>query len=384
MNEALGSRRILYLGFNQDHSCLAIGTKDGYKIFNCDTCSCCYERSEGAISVVEMLFSSSLIAVVGAGEQPALSPRRLSVFNTSTGVNLAELNFVSSILAVCMNRKRMVVVLERKTYIHDLAQLTVLDTLDTISNPRGLCALSPNQENCYLALPASATSGSVLVYDTLDLHALCQIQAHRSPLAAMAVSGDGLFLATASQQGTVIRVHCIPQASKAFTFRRGTYPVPIYSLSFGPPSQSPQLLAATCASGTIHVFKLGSNSREEGVMSAGRQTRTAAAGLLASVMPDSMSDIVDSERCFITIRNGSPPGIRSHCAVAGYVDDLSDDGIPSNSMTNRARIYVATASGYFHEWSLVVGPGREGTCSLERECALLSSASDDEISAQFV
>jgi hypothetical protein len=53
-------------------------------------------------------------------------------------------------------------------------------------------------------------------------------------------------------------------------------------------------------------------------------------------MPDSMSDIVDSERCFITIRNGSPPGIRSHCAVAGYVDDLSDDGIPSNSMTNRS------------------------------------------------
>jgi hypothetical protein len=44
MNEALGSRRILYLGFNQDHSCLAVGTRDGYKIFNCDTCSCCYER----------------------------------------------------------------------------------------------------------------------------------------------------------------------------------------------------------------------------------------------------------------------------------------------------------------------------------------------------
>ncbi len=135
---------------------------------------------------------------------------------------------------VCGAKDRMVVVLERKTYIHDLAQLTVLDTIDTISNPRGifskhlnlpplqsyicnilmqthffnmafffffffffilcqlfcrpdtfvdlhsdtagLCALSPNQENCYLALPASATSGSVLVYDTLDLHALCQVR----------------------------------------------------------------------------------------------------------------------------------------------------------------------------------------------------------------
>lgn len=41
-----------------------------------------------------------------------------------------------------------------------------------------------------------------------------QIQAHRSPLAVMAFSSDGLLLATASDQGTVIRVHSIPQASK--------------------------------------------------------------------------------------------------------------------------------------------------------------------------
>lgn len=39
----------------------------------------------------------------------------------------------------------------------------------------GLCALSPNQENCYLALPASTSTGVVLVYDALDLHALCQV-----------------------------------------------------------------------------------------------------------------------------------------------------------------------------------------------------------------
>jgi hypothetical protein len=39
---------------------------------------------------------------------------------------------------VCGAKDRMVVVLERKTYIHDLAQLTVLETIDTISNPRGI------------------------------------------------------------------------------------------------------------------------------------------------------------------------------------------------------------------------------------------------------
>lgn len=39
----------------------------------------------------------------------------------------------------------------------------------------GLCAFSSNHDNCYLALPASTTSGAVLVYDALDLHALCQV-----------------------------------------------------------------------------------------------------------------------------------------------------------------------------------------------------------------
>ncbi|XP_024379631.1 autophagy-related protein 18b isoform X1 [Physcomitrium patens] len=389
-NLQASDRRVLSLAFNQDNSCLAIGTQDGFKIFNCDTCQCCYKRSEGAINVVEMLFSTSLVAVVGAGEQPALSPRRLSVFNTITDVLSAELNFVSSILCVRMNRKRLVVVLERKTYIHDLGQLTILHTIDTVSNSRALCALSPNHENCYLALPASTSNGTVLVFDALDLHAVCQIQAHRSPLAAMSFSSDGLLLATASDQGTVIRVHSIPQASKVHTFRRGSYPVTIYSLSFGPPSQVPQLLAASCASGTIHVFKLGSYSKprtEDPLGNVGQTSNGMAAGLLASVIPNSMSDMVESERCIVTIKNGSPPNVRSHCAIAAHVEDSSEDGDEaptSTSSSNRARIFVVTTGGFFHEWSITVGQGKESSCTLQREVAILSSSLSDEISAHFV
>ena len=125
-----------------------------------------------------------------------------------------------SVLSLLMDAflNRLVVILERKTYIHDLGQLNILDTIDTVPNPRGsfpdlfhskascksrriwsgaldfwvvlhswsttsavchhagLCALSANQENCYLALPASTTTGSVLVFDALVLHALCQVQ----------------------------------------------------------------------------------------------------------------------------------------------------------------------------------------------------------------
>ncbi|KAJ0710329.1 hypothetical protein HanOQP8_Chr09g0311141 [Helianthus annuus] len=53
-----------------------------------------------------MLYSSSLLAIVGAGEQASLSPRCLCLFNTETETALRELNFLTSILAVRVNRKR--------------------------------------------------------------------------------------------------------------------------------------------------------------------------------------------------------------------------------------------------------------------------------------
>ena len=58
--------------------------------------------SLGGYSQPKTVFDELSVVV----SQPALSPRRLSVFNTITDTISAELNFVSSILCVRMNRKR--------------------------------------------------------------------------------------------------------------------------------------------------------------------------------------------------------------------------------------------------------------------------------------
>jgi hypothetical protein len=42
-----------------------------------------------------MLFCTSLVAYVGAGEQPALTPRKLTVMNTSNEEAIQHLSFVS-------------------------------------------------------------------------------------------------------------------------------------------------------------------------------------------------------------------------------------------------------------------------------------------------
>lgn len=153
---------------------------------------------------------------------------------------------------------RLVVVLERRVYVHALPTLAHLRTIEVAPNPRGLAALAPCEEPCLLALPSSDSSGALRVYDLLREGGavLAEVEAHRAPLAALAWNSDGSLLASASSKGTVIRAYRMPGAAKAFTFRRGTYPAVIHSLTFSPAGVSPPLLAAASSHGTVHVFRL--------------------------------------------------------------------------------------------------------------------------------
>ena len=45
--------------------------------------------------------------------------------------------FPTAILAVRMNRKRLIVVLELEIYIYDISTMKLLHTLDTGANPNG-------------------------------------------------------------------------------------------------------------------------------------------------------------------------------------------------------------------------------------------------------
>lgn len=94
---------MLFANFNQDFSCVSVGTRRGYNITNCDPFGRVYTMSkcdvectrsyaelvvvdDGARGIVEMLFCTSLIALVGAADQPQSSPRKLQIVNTKVCV----------------------------------------------------------------------------------------------------------------------------------------------------------------------------------------------------------------------------------------------------------------------------------------------------------
>ena len=201
------TNNLLFVNFNQDSSCISVGTRMGYKIYTCEPFSKVYGKKSGGIGIAEMLFCTSLVALVGAGEHPLYSPRRLQIVNTKRQSTICDLTFATAILGVELNRKRLVVVLEEHLYIYDIGNMKLLHTIDTAPNPNSLCCLAPSPDNCYLAYPSnsSANNGEVMIFDTIKLQSVNIISAHKSALACTSFNLDGTLLATSSDKVMTIK-----------------------------------------------------------------------------------------------------------------------------------------------------------------------------------
>ncbi|KAG2181911.1 hypothetical protein INT43_006836 [Umbelopsis isabellina] len=394
------SNELLFINFNQDFSCISVGVKNGYKIYNCDPFGKCYSKSDGGIGIVEMLFCTSLVALVGAGEQPAFSPRHLQIINTKRQSTICELTFPTSILSVKMNRRRLIVVLEEQIFVYDISNMKLLHTIDTSPNPSAICALSPSSENCYIAYPSpsssstipmsgnqvastqSYASGDVLIFDALSLQVVNIVQAHKSPVSCIAMNSEGTLLATASDKGTVIRVFTIPDARKVFQFRRGSYPAKIYSISFNLVST---LLCVSSATETVHIFKLssdgpqqsgsgsrwGSNNAARGDDSRGRSSSVGQmlrrssmhlgrniAGSVGSYLPDALTEIWEPARDFASLKLPAA-GVQSIVALSNTTP----------------QVMVVTSEGSFYQYNIDLENG--GECVLLKQYSLLEESTDD-------
>ncbi|KAK7822638.1 hypothetical protein U0070_001986 [Myodes glareolus] len=202
------------------------------------------------VYIVERLFSSSLVVVVSHTK-----PRQMNVYHFKKGTEICNYSYSSNILSIRLNRQRLLVCLEESIYIHNIKDMKLLKTLlDIPSNPTGLCALSINHSNSYLAYPGSQTTGEIVLYDGNSLKTVCTIAAHEGTLAAITFNSSGSKLASASEKGTVIRVFSVPDGQKLYEFRRGMKRyVTISSLVF---SMDSQFLCASSNTETVHIFRL--------------------------------------------------------------------------------------------------------------------------------
>ncbi|XP_038133634.1 WD repeat domain phosphoinositide-interacting protein 1-like [Cyprinodon tularosa] len=278
----------------------------------------------------------------------------MNIYHFKKGTEICNYSYPSNILAIKLNRQRLVVFLEESIYVHNIKDMKLLKTLlNTPSNPSGLCALSTNQSSSYLAYPGSVSSGDIIVHDTNTLSTVAMIPAHDSPLAALAFDASATKLASASERGTVIRVFSLPEGERLFEFRRGMKRyVSISSLSFSPDGQ---FLCASSNTETVHIFKLeplGPSAEEEAA------TWTAYMGKMfsaaSSYLPGPVSGMMSQDRAFATVHLVSS-GQRNVCTLV--------------TIQKLLRLLVATADGQLFIYN--VNPQEGGECQLAYQHRLL-------------
>lgn len=381
--------------------------------------------NDGAKGIVEMLFCTSLLALVGAADQPQSSPRKLQIVNTKRQSMICELLFPSSILAVKLNRKTLVIVLETEIYIYDISNMRLLHVIETTPNPDAIVALSPSSDPIsYLAYPSpvpsppdasepassssnagtssSAQCGDVLLFSCTSLTVSNVIRAHRAPLSCISLNHNATLLATASTKGTVIRVFSVPGAQKLWQFRRGTREARVWSLAWNPVGS---LLACASERGTVHIFKLAKggeasaksssstgsgemspsgslDSRDEGGMEGGYEAfieKQKGKGVSSSLrrkslqisksltsylpIPSAVTEIWEPTRDFAHLRLPSPVSGTSSRCVVGLSGTLP-------------HVMVISSDGYFYAYSIDLENG--GECSLMKQFSLLDSSDDSE------
>ena len=254
----LNSEKILCLSFNQDSSCFAIGTETGFKIYSSYPINHCFERNlNGGIGIIEMLYKSNILGLVGGGTYPKFNKNKLIIWDDIQCKEIAELKFTSNVINIKLKKDRIFSICENKIFIFDFKTYKNIEIIETSDNPKGLIAISYEQNINIIAYPISNTNiketkGKLKIHDkekNLDL----EITAHENILSYITMNKEGTILASASEKGTRIRIFNCINGVLLQEFKRGSEKAEINYITF---DNLGILVAVTSDRGTIHIWSI--------------------------------------------------------------------------------------------------------------------------------
>nr|VZI44181.1 unnamed protein product [Spirometra erinaceieuropaei] len=239
-----GNSGLLFVGFNQDYGCFAVGMQNGFRIYNTDPLKqlerCDFSVRDGTgVGYIEMLFRTSFLGLLGGGHQARMPPNTACLWDGVEQKFVLELSYGSDVRAVRLRRDRR------------LGSVMLV-------NAAGTCGGGSTPPT------SSATS----------MPPPRQIVAHENPLVALTLNPEGSLMATASQRGTLVRIFSTRGLELLQELRRGTNPALITCICFDSTSSR---IGVASTHGTVHVFENLSMPPVETTFSSSSVAATGAA-----------------------------------------------------------------------------------------------------------
>lgn len=263
-------------------------------IFQVDPFQRLCTANTGGCSLVQILDEKPLVVTVGSGEHITCSRRIVKLYalgGPQGHTEICKLPFETPVLGVkittqrykfflcCTKCTRLVVVTESDIHIYNTGNMGFMDKISTSPNPKGnaillaidvlgLCAVSiaKGTDLAYPCLRGSLT-GDLLLYDAVSMIQTGKLEGvHVHPLQHIQFSPDGTSVATASEEGTLIKVWFwhylvynlqltpIDSPEPICVFRRGSRTRA--DISFIAFNAAGNRLAVSSTKGTTHIFDI--------------------------------------------------------------------------------------------------------------------------------
>ncbi|CUM62712.1 uncharacterized protein PRCAT00000268001 [Priceomyces carsonii] len=284
---------ILCINFNQDQGCFAVGHQNGFLVYNTNPIDLRVKRNfnlsggknggGSGIGHITMLHRTNYLALVGGGKNPKFASNKLVIWDDLKRKDSLTLEFTSPVLNVLLSRIRIIVVLKNQVLVYGFSSPPKkFASYETVDNEYGLADLSVNSSSISsqsLNSSSSSVSSSSFSssdgtkYQTLafpgrsigqiqlvdvspqgqEKNLVSIIKSHKSKIRCLALNRSGTLIASASETGTIIRIHSTHNTALLYEFRRGLDRAIVTSMKF---SHDDSKLAVLSDKSTLHIFNI--------------------------------------------------------------------------------------------------------------------------------
>ncbi len=263
MNSINEDDKIIDISFNQDNSCFAIATENGFKIYQTYPFKGPVERKMGGgIGKIQMLYKSNFLALLGGGTIPKFNNNKVVIWDDYERKVISEIKFITPILNIKLKKDFLFVVCQKRIYIFDNKTYEIIETINTRDNNKGLIAINSDPDSTIIAYPdkdihkdkEKEVNKITIKNFNLKKDNETKITQHES-VSFMTLNKQGTLLATANEKRTVISIHSCVDGHLLKEFKRGREKVDDIYICF---DNDDNFLAVGSNKGTIHIFSLKS------------------------------------------------------------------------------------------------------------------------------
>jgi hypothetical protein len=177
---------------------------------------------------------------------------KVSIWNNFYSDSDVDLTFTDPVRELVLRGSVLIVVLPTSVCLYDLTRMAVLFEQLTAANVHGCGDLSFDEATPKIAI-CGLVPGSVQICSMNAEVRPVFFQAHLHTLTIIRFSPNSGLVATASEQGTLIRVFDAATGALIGVFRRGALKSEVLAIAISPGNQK---LIAISGNGTVHAFRL--------------------------------------------------------------------------------------------------------------------------------